>query len=118
MEEASKQTLVRKRTSLKTALTAQENFFINFNIESLKDYKQISSRLEQIKTIYPKFNEIQFELESIDPESDPTEREHFERHYFELIAHCETLLHDSQFNPDNSSSQTTDGFRGFPSPEQ
>ena len=35
-----------------------------------------------------------------------------------MIAHFETLLHDSQFNPDNSSSQTTDGFRGFPSPEQ
>ena len=64
--EANKQTLVRKRTSVKDALIPQENVSSQFTIGFPKDHSQVLSRFEYVKTVHPRFDEIQTHLESID----------------------------------------------------
>ena len=97
-----KQTLIRRRDSLKAALTIQENVLSNFIIYSLDDYNQLVLRFEHITSIYPRFDDAQTEIELLEGEEDidMTERENFEGRFFKIMAKCKTLLQESRFNPD------------------
>ena len=54
---------------------------------------------DHITTIYPKFDDIQTEIESLEENLDTAERQVFGDRYFKLVASCRTLLQESQFDP-------------------
>ena len=102
-----RQTLIRRRANLKAALTVQEGVVFNFSIDSLDDHNQLSLRLEHITGIYPRFDDVQIEIELLEgvEEIDMTERQNFEDRFFKITARCKTLLQESQFNPDTQVFQ-------------
>ena len=95
-----KQTLIRKRASLKATLTVQETFFLNFTVSSIDEHELLVSRLDYVNSILPRFDEIQTALESLEEEFEVDERQIFENRFFRLVAKCRALLRESQFNPD------------------
>ena len=70
---------------------------IQVYLKSAEDYEQLLFRSDQIKLLYPKFENIQLELEltELDSDVDLLERENFVRRYFQIMARNERLLKDS-----------------------
>ena len=96
--------LIRKRASLKAALTVQENVIAEFAINSAYDHEKLFLRLERIITIFPMFDQLQTDIESLTDQEEAQlnieERQTFEDRYFSLVANCKVLLKNSEFNPD------------------
>ena len=93
--------LLRKRGSLKAALTVQENFIINFTVSSVDEHEKLSSRSDYIT--HPKFDEVQTDIESLEENLDNTESKHSMRdisnYLLILELYCEevSLILDFRF---------------------
>ena len=103
-------TLVKKRAVLKATLTMQQNVIANFTINALDDYNQLATRLDYINNIYPRYDEVQGELEFLQESEEPDliERQVFEYKFFTLVARCKTLLQESEYNPESPIAQVVE----------
>ena len=62
----NRQALITKRASFKAALTIQQNAVVDFTINSLDEYNQLALRLEHITNIYPRFDDVQIKIQSLE----------------------------------------------------
>ena len=102
--KANKQTLIRRRASVKASLTVQENVLSQFEVRSAEDHEQLSFRFDQIRLLNWKFEDFQSELELIksDSDLDPLKRGNFDRKFFRswhIVRFCWEIVSSILTNP-------------------
>lgn len=87
--------LVIQRGYAKRKLTLFKRFFDNFRIEQNPSVTQLRLRVEKLELVYQEFDNLQSELDRLDPKNENeyiNDREEFESIYFEMLSEATDMV--------------------------
>ncbi|XP_036145647.1 uncharacterized protein LOC118646570 [Monomorium pharaonis] len=79
--------LVQKRSVIKAKLTRFRTYLDSYTARP--DIQQLRERLAKVRELWDKFDDIQTDIELLEPDGEFEERSEFEQYYFELVSKAE-----------------------------
>lgn len=105
-----------QRRVIKSQLTRFSTFFTAVK-EERKTIEELKIRLESIDKLLQDYNDIQFEIEKITPDTDldainanDNDRETFENNYFAIMTEVRTYLNNINSSIINSAQETKQNY--------